>query len=216
MTNRNQQPFFSVVIPLYNKANYISQCIKSVLDQSFSDFEIVMVDDGSTDGSVELVHGFLDDRIRLISQTNQGVSVARNTGITRATGRYVAFLDADDYWEPDLLETARRDITTYPSIEFWSCGYYFGRGGVRRAASFTIRETALPGFIGNYFDASLADPIVTSSTAIMSKRLLLEIGGVSARRKLRRGPSHLGKSRVSERTVFSAAPSLHIPNGWLK
>src|SRR4051812_32162135 len=96
--------FFSVIIPLYNKANYIENTIKSVLNQTFTDFEIIVVNDESTDESETIVLGFNDKRIQLFNQKNQGVSVARNHGIEKAKGKLVAFLDADDYWFHNHLE----------------------------------------------------------------------------------------------------------------
>ena len=95
----------SVVIPLYNKEKKIEYTLKSVFTQTFQNFEIVIVDDGSTDNSVEEVEKFTDSRIRLIHQTNAGVSAARNRGIEAASGELIAFLDADDVWMPEYLAT---------------------------------------------------------------------------------------------------------------
>ena len=97
---------FSVIIPVYNVKEYLSNCIDSVLAQSTGSFEIILVDDGSTDGSGALCDQYAEKypQILAIHQQNQGVSVARNTGIEKATGEYVLFLDSDDWWEPNLLE----------------------------------------------------------------------------------------------------------------
>ncbi len=100
-------PFFTVVIPLYNKAPYVERALKSVFAQTFTDFEVIVVDDGSTDGGGEIVKQFNDPRLRLITQTNQGVAAARNRGIREAKADYIAFLDADDEWLPNHLETHR-------------------------------------------------------------------------------------------------------------
>ena len=94
---------FSIIIPLYNKQESVTASVQSILDQTFQEFEIVVVNDGSTDASVERLKEIEDPRIRLIEQQNQGVSVARNTGIAHACNRYIAFLDADDLWHPDYF-----------------------------------------------------------------------------------------------------------------
>jgi len=95
---------FSVVIPLYNKEKDVLKTIQSVLKQSHSKFEIIIVDDGSTDSSIEIIKNIKDERIRLFSKKNEGVSIARNYGVEKATTEFIAFLDADDYWHPNHLE----------------------------------------------------------------------------------------------------------------
>lgn len=95
----------SVIMPAYNVANYIEKSINSVLQQSYTDFELVIVNDGSTDNTREIILDCQakDNRIRLVEQTNQGVSVARNTGIENAQGEYISFLDGDDLWHQDFF-----------------------------------------------------------------------------------------------------------------
>lgn len=95
----------SIVIPLYNKEKQIAHTLQSVFAQTFQDFEIVIVDDGSTDNSVMEVKKFDDPRVLLIQQSNAGVSAARNRGIEEANGELIAFLDADDEWMPEFLQT---------------------------------------------------------------------------------------------------------------
>jgi glycosyltransferase involved in cell wall biosynthesis len=96
-------PQFSVVIPLYQTERYIAEAIGSVLVQTYADFEVVVVDDGSKDRGPEIARGFSDPRVRVITQANRGLAGARNTGIRESTGRLVALLDADDRWHPEKL-----------------------------------------------------------------------------------------------------------------
>src|SRR5690554_2682260 len=96
----------SIIIPVYNKAPYLDSCISSVINQTYKNLEIIIIDDGSTDNSLEICENYRkkDERIQLISQENQGVSVARNKGIQKASGEWIYFLDADDYLELDAFE----------------------------------------------------------------------------------------------------------------
>jgi glycosyltransferase involved in cell wall biosynthesis len=105
----------SVVIPLYNKAHTIESTLNSVLVQSFTEFEIVIIDDGSTDNGVEIIKEFSSDhRIKVVSQINQGVSVARNIGVANSQFEYIAFLDGDDEWLPDYLSKMKEAIELFP------------------------------------------------------------------------------------------------------
>lgn len=98
-------PFFSIIIPVYNVAGYLEKSISSIKNQSFSDFECILIDDGSTDGSEKLCDkiSLSDSRITVIHKENEGVAVARNTGITKANGKYIIFVDSDDTLEKDAL-----------------------------------------------------------------------------------------------------------------
>lgn len=99
-------PYLSIIIPVYNKAEYLASCVDSVLNQTFTDFELILVDDGSTDGSGTLCDHYArsDQRVVVIHQINQGVSVARNSGLDAAKGSYIGFADGDDLLEPDMYE----------------------------------------------------------------------------------------------------------------
>lgn len=98
-----EQPLISVIIPLYNSEKYIAECIKSVLEQSWSNVEVIVVDDGSTDNSLAVAKGFEAENVKVLSQQNNGASAARNKGLQEATGDYIQFLDADDLLRGDKL-----------------------------------------------------------------------------------------------------------------
>ena len=108
---------FSVVIPVYNKANTLKASIDSVFAQTFDDFQVVVVDDGSTDHINDVLKGY--DNLTIIHQNNSGVSVARNTGIANSNGEFVCFLDADDLWEDNHLSTLSMLIDKYPDINYF-------------------------------------------------------------------------------------------------
>jgi glycosyltransferase involved in cell wall biosynthesis len=104
----------TVIIPTYNRAYILSQAIESVLAQTMEDFDLIIVDDGSTDGTTEIVRGFSDSRIRYINQGNAGPGMARNRGVAEATSRYVSFLDSDDLWTPDKLSSCLTFLSDHP------------------------------------------------------------------------------------------------------
>jgi glycosyltransferase involved in cell wall biosynthesis len=109
-------PKVSVIIPSYNAMAYLPETLESVLRQTFTDFEALIINDGSSDNIVEWVSGVKDTRVKLISQENQGLPGARNTGIAHAQGEYIAFLDADDLWEPTKLEKQVRYLDENPAV----------------------------------------------------------------------------------------------------
>jgi glycosyltransferase involved in cell wall biosynthesis len=119
----NHSPSITVVIPLYNGAQFITRSVKSVLGQTYPDFELIVVDDGSKDGGGELVREFKDSRLRLIRQVNAGVSAARNKGIKEGKGRYFAFLDADDEWDVGFLAAAIQLAVAFPRAGIYGTGY---------------------------------------------------------------------------------------------
>lgn len=107
-------PAISVIVPVYNAERTILETLASVQQQTFSDFELLIVNDGSSDATLELVQEVIDKRIQVFSYTNAGVSVARNRGIAHATGEFVSFLDADDLWAPDKLELQVAALRQHP------------------------------------------------------------------------------------------------------
>ena len=117
-------PRFSVIMPVYNKAPYVVKAVESVLSQTCGDWELIVVDDGSKDGSSDLVKPYRDPRIRLHRQENAGVSVARNTGAAMAGGEYLCFLDADDWWEPAFLAEMSGLIDRHPDGGIYGTSYW--------------------------------------------------------------------------------------------
>ena len=113
----------SVVIPLYNKAPYIKRAIDSILSQTVQDFEIIVINDGSIDGGEKIVEEYCDSRILLINQENRGVSATRNRGVEMASSELIAFLDADDEWLPEFLETILRLRKEFPDAGMYGTGY---------------------------------------------------------------------------------------------
>jgi glycosyltransferase involved in cell wall biosynthesis len=111
----------SVIVPLFNNSTSIEQTLRSILAQSYGNFEIIVVDDGSTDGGAEVVKSLGNPRVRLIQQANSGAAAARNTGIKQATGEWIAFLDADDLWSADNLASHLEILNRNPGI-VWSAG----------------------------------------------------------------------------------------------
>ena len=133
----------SVVIPLYNKEASITQSLGSVLSQSYRDFEVVIVDDGSTDGSVAIVESMSDPRIRLIKQENGGPSKARNTGVKNARGEWILFLDADDELLPGALETFHNLSEKHSEIEMFCCSSIYKSNGKKQGEPFSFKEGLL-------------------------------------------------------------------------
>lgn len=171
---------FSVIIPLYNKEGQIANTLNSVLNQSFTDFEIIVVNDGSTDNSVEVVKGFPDERIRLVSQFNSGVSAARNKGISIARGDYVAFLDADDSWHTHYLEEQNILIKKYDECAVYATNYEFITSSGKKESTI-LRKLSFNsehGILDNYFEcASCSHPPLWTSAVVVKKQALQDIGG---------------------------------------
>lgn len=170
----------SVIIPLYNKELSIVSTLQTVLDQTFSDYEIVIVDDGSTDSSVAEVEKVQDSRIRLIHQQNAGVSAARNRGIKEAKGDLIAFLDADDEWKPEYLATQYHLFQKYPECSVFACNYEFRdvSGKVTPTLIHKLPFVGEDGILSNYFEvASCSHPPLWTSAVMVKKQAMQAIGG---------------------------------------
>ena len=135
---------FSVIIPAYNAEKFIARAVKSVLDQNYSDFELIILDDGSTDGTKAQIEQFADNRIRYIYEENGGVSAARNKGIIESKGQYICFLDADDEWKPEHLHVMRTLTQKYSDCGLYVTGYdiRLGNGEIVHKSQQILRSVA--------------------------------------------------------------------------
>lgn len=170
----------SVVIPLYNKEKQIAKTLQTVLNQTYQNFEIVIVNDGSTDRSVDEVKKFLNSRIRLINQKNGGVSAARNRGIKEAKGEYLAFLDADDIWQNNYLQTQIDLICKYPFCGVWATDYLYRRPSGKEVNTIinNLKFEGEDGLVDNYFSvASTSSPPLWTSAIVLRKSIIQQIGG---------------------------------------
>lgn len=143
----------SVVIPLYNKEKQIANTLRSVFAQTYTDYEIIVVNDGSTDNSVAVVESLNDPRIRLVHQKNAGVSAARNRGIEEARGEYIALLDGDDEWKPILLESMLALAKKYPSCNVFAGNYTQVDDSGKQSATVIngLSFNGSDGILDNYF-----------------------------------------------------------------
>jgi len=167
-------PLVSVVIPTYNRADLICETINTVLQQTFRDFEVIVVDDGSTDGTDGVLEERYGTSIRLIRQANAGEGEARNAGIAQADGKYVAFLDSDDLWLPPKLESQIELLTSRPGLGWVYCdGISFSDGTRRPLRKFSRVHAQYEGAIAELL---LVHAFVPSPTPLVG-RSLLEIAG---------------------------------------
>jgi glycosyltransferase involved in cell wall biosynthesis len=173
--------FFSVIIPLYNKEAFVERCIHSVLSQTYPNFEIIVVNDGSTDHGWEKVKNIEDNRIRLFSQTNAGVSIARNVGVKNATYDFVVFIDADDTWEAGFLEELQNLITDFPHAGIYGINHMYSYADrENHYFSYTdLFEGAKRGIIDDYFGlfAKLERSPFSNSGCCFPKHIFNEVGG---------------------------------------
>lgn len=163
---------FSVVIPLYNKELSIKDTIVSVLNQKFKDFELLIINDGSTDKSLDIVKTIKDQRIRIIDQKNQGVSSARNRGIQESSYDFIAFLDGDDIWKDNHLEELYKMHQDFPdgSVLVTSFDYSDNRVIFRNKR---IKEVSK---VEHYFEEAISENIITSSNVLVKKNVFHVVG----------------------------------------
>lgn len=177
---------FSVIVPLYNKAPYVEKALRSILAQTFADYELIVVNDGSMDDSLAVAKRVLGgSEAIIINQENAGVSTARNNGVAASHGDYICFLDADDWWEPTFLEKMSQFIDEFTDAGIYGCGYYLVKNGKKRVAPIGVPETFEKGYI-NYcsvYAQTLCMPLTSISVAI-PRKVFDEFGGFRPHLKL--------------------------------
>ncbi|HMM16329.1 MAG TPA: glycosyltransferase family 2 protein [Petrimonas sp.] len=203
--------FFSVIIPLYNKAGYIERAILSVLNQTYPNFEIVVVNDGSTDNGKEIVKKLSDKRIKLINQPNGGVSSARNNGVKHASYDFVTFLDADDEWCTTFLERICNLIYRFPDSGIYATNNYFVYpDGQEKYENYDqlFTKSAI-GILENYFKvfADRGKSPFSNSNFCMSKQKFLGYGGYKVGVKLTEDSDLWCRVAINEKTAFDVRPS---------
>lgn len=201
---------FSVVIPLYNKANHILDAIASIKAQSVPADEIVIIDDGSSDEGVAVVEQAKIEGVRIIRQANQGVSVARNNGIKAARNTYVAFLDADDTWLPFFLEEMQLLIAKFPQCKFFASRYQCIDGENYVDAKINLSGLDPEGvLLNNYFEvAASGDLPFMISSAVIDKSLVDIIGGFPPGERI--GEDQDFFARVAMHGPIAYSPNIHL------
>lgn len=163
-------PRVTVIIPTYNRRDLIREAIASVVAQSYADLEVIVVDDGSDDGTAEVVQQFTG--VQYVYQANRGVSAARNVGVARARGELIAFLDSDDLWQPDKLARQVALFEQQPDVHVCQTDEIWLRNGVRVNSHHKHRKTG-----GDIFARSLALCVVSPSAVMMRRALFERLGG---------------------------------------
>ncbi|MGB0949679.1 MAG: glycosyltransferase family 2 protein, partial [Marinirhabdus sp.] len=169
-------PKIAIVISVYNKERFLRATLQGIFAQTFQDFEVICIDDGSTDGSAKIIKSIEDKRITYFFQQNQGASAARNAGIARASAPYIAFLDADDHWYPDHLEVLNGSITNFPQQSVFATAVEVTKNGRTSPRSYSIAKTHNP-VVVDYFEASTRASVLHSSALLVKKGVFKTTGG---------------------------------------
>lgn len=172
---------FSVIIPLYNKELYVRKTLESVISQTFRDYEIIVIDDGSTDNSLAVAKRVLEgiDNCKVLTQMNAGVSIARNNGIAASSGEYICLLDADDWWEPTFLEEMDKLIKDYPNAGLYCTNYYYVHNGKSK-----IKLDIPTGYFNYCKEYARTLCMTATSSSSSSRKIYDEMGGFNPNLKL--------------------------------
>lgn len=174
--------FFSIVVPLYNKGYSVCRCIDSILSQSFERYELIIINDGSTDKSLSIVENSYKKEIdsgviTIVSQPNKGVSAARNLGIKLSKSNYICLLDADDEWKPSFLEEMYNLINDFPKANLYCLQHETKVDEKDPIRNRCYYKNGFRGYVKNFFKASLIGSIANSSKICIKKSALESVGG---------------------------------------
>lgn len=175
----NKELKISIVVPVYNSEDTIKRTIDSILNQTYSNLEIVIIDDGSTDNSKNIIMQYDSNKINYYYQNNSGVSSARNLGVKLSRGNYIAFLDADDFWEDNFIERCIEAIKTFPNINLFCTriqqinNNILGNINAMKVSS-KVDDTFK---LFNYFDVANIEPVVSMSSVVIKKEAFVNVGG---------------------------------------
>jgi glycosyltransferase involved in cell wall biosynthesis len=175
MERKINKPLFSIVIPTYNHASFINRCLDSVVAQTYSNWEAIVVNNYSEDNTIELVNGYNNYRIRLINFRNNGIIAAsRNTGIREAKGEWICFLDSDDWWAPTKLQTCFEHINDHLDLVYHSLKIIGEAPILFRRKTIKSWQVKTPVII----DLLVNGNPITNSSVVVRKSLLYQIGGI--------------------------------------
>jgi glycosyltransferase involved in cell wall biosynthesis len=213
-------PAFSIVIPLYNKENYILETLSSVFSQEYPHYEIIVVDDGSTDKSLELVRSLNNHDINIICHDkNKGLSAARNSGIKEAKNPYIAFLDADDYWHKEYLLQISNLINHFPKACYYATGFYecYPNGRKLYSKSKLSRTKSDKGFIiDNFFNSTIGLAPFNMSCFVIKKSTLDTVGFFNEKIRFSEDIDFFIRAHLHGKTAYNSKPfaytNLDVPN----
>ena len=209
-----ENPRFSIIVPLYNKAPYVRKALDSIISQTYQDWECIVINDGSSDNSLEVVKNFVDEfmiydlRFKIIDQSNAGVAAARNNGVAASHGEYVCFLDADDWWEPTFLEEMDKLIKEYPDAGIYASNYIYYKPGKTHIA--LNLERGYIDYPKAYYEGS-SMPVWTGATC-MPRKVFDEMGGFPLGIKLGEDFLLWAKTALHYPVAFSEKPLAYYNN----
>ena len=202
-------PVISVVIPVYNKEKFIENTIYSVLNQTLSDFELIIVNDSSTDKSLSIIDSIKDKRIKTYSIKNSGVSKSRNYGVEKSTSNLIAFLDADDLWKNNHLEQLYKLYLENPNCGMYAMSYIKNINFKSYKKSY-FGLSNFSGILENFFTSSSVDCIASSSSVMIPLNVFKKINGFNENLKKREDTALWIKIALNYKIAFSTITTVEI------